>query len=223
VYPFFVFSYVKLFARKFVEEGMARMNARDRKKYYPILAVRYGENCRICGERGDKFTLFIDHIDGDNSNNDIENLEFLCPKCNSMKDPKGSKKIKILSPAFVDEYMTIHGKTAEMEKNAMAEPFFRRWLFVWLRKNGEINYNELVDSGAESAHCSQDAVKRYIKKVTSPSGWAEMVKDENNTIFVRLKKPWQKRINIESSETKNNSIDSESKTSPITSKVLLMK
>ncbi len=43
--------------------------------------------CACCGQGpdwcGEKLTLQIDHIDGDWSNNQRENVRFLCPNCHS--------------------------------------------------------------------------------------------------------------------------------------------
>jgi len=44
------------------------------------------EECHICklkDWRGNKIVLELDHIDGDKSNNTLENLRFLCPNCHS--------------------------------------------------------------------------------------------------------------------------------------------
>jgi hypothetical protein len=171
---------------------MARKNSRNRIKDYRILAFHFGEYCRICGEKGDYYTLVIDHIDNDNANDNLQNLELLCRPCNYLKDPRKKIRLKILSPVCVGENMNQSGKTAEMEKNSISEPFFRRWMFCSLRRDGEIGYKILIDSGAEAAHCSQEAVRRYLYKLCSSTGWAETVKDENNVIYVKLKKPWAK-------------------------------
>lgn len=39
--------------------------------------------CYISEWMGNKLTLQLDHIDGDNTNNCIENLRLLCPNCHS--------------------------------------------------------------------------------------------------------------------------------------------
>lgn len=45
-----------------------------------------GNNCEICGIKdwgGQPLTFELDHIDGDNFNNTLDNLRFICPNCHS--------------------------------------------------------------------------------------------------------------------------------------------
>lgn len=46
--------------------------------------------CETCGcdgnWQGGQISLEIDHIDGDNSNNERENLRYLCPNCHALTD-----------------------------------------------------------------------------------------------------------------------------------------
>lgn len=45
-----------------------------------------GHKCEICGNTewlGSPITLEVHHIDGDRTNNSIENLQLLCPNCHS--------------------------------------------------------------------------------------------------------------------------------------------
>jgi hypothetical protein len=57
------------------------------------------ENCAICNIgrewNGQKLVLHIDHINGINNDNRLENLRFLCPNCHSQTETYGARnKIK---------------------------------------------------------------------------------------------------------------------------------
>jgi len=51
-----------------------------------IVEDRYGNHCASCGitdHNGKPITLEVNHIDGRAYNNQIDNLELLCPNCHS--------------------------------------------------------------------------------------------------------------------------------------------
>lgn len=52
--------------------------------------------CKICNNDGNwmnkSLSLHIDHVDGDNRNNEIHNLRFLCPNCHQQTPTWGNKK-----------------------------------------------------------------------------------------------------------------------------------
>jgi len=56
--------------------------------------------CKICDlgpeYNGKKLVLQLDHIDGTNNNNVIENLRFLCPNCHSQTETHSGKQSRIL-------------------------------------------------------------------------------------------------------------------------------
>ena len=47
--------------------------------------------CKISEWQGQALTLQIDHIDGNNKNNLVENLRYLCPNCHTQTDTWGVK------------------------------------------------------------------------------------------------------------------------------------
>lgn len=54
--------------------------------------------CSICGQEpfwnGKEMTLILDHINGKNHDNRLENLRWVCPNCNSQLDTTNGKNIK---------------------------------------------------------------------------------------------------------------------------------
>ena len=69
-----------------IEKGDGIFSERKLKKY---LIEKYGEECMECG--WDKINIItnkvpieLEHIDGDSTNNDLQNLKLLCPNCHSL-------------------------------------------------------------------------------------------------------------------------------------------
>ena len=54
------------------------------------------ESCGISEWNGKSISLELNHIDGNNGNHALSNLELLCPNCHSQTDTYRSKKIKKL-------------------------------------------------------------------------------------------------------------------------------
>jgi len=72
--------------------------------------------CKICGisEWNDKFIILeLDHINGDNRDNRIENLRFLCPNCHSQTDTwRGRGKSR-----YPSQYMPDNTLVESLENN----------------------------------------------------------------------------------------------------------
>jgi len=62
--------------------------------------------CALCGIqrwREEYLTLDLDHIDGNSSNNELDNLRFLCPNCHSQTDTFRGKNINTGKKKVSDE------------------------------------------------------------------------------------------------------------------------
>ena len=61
-------------------------------RYY--LTEKNGYNCNHCGLsdwQNKPITLWVDHIDGNATNNKPDNFQLICPNCDSQQDTFGGK------------------------------------------------------------------------------------------------------------------------------------
>lgn len=55
-------------------------------------------NCGCDGSwQGGTISLEIDHIDGDNTNNELSNLRYLCPNCHALTETYRGRNIPLKS------------------------------------------------------------------------------------------------------------------------------
>ena len=76
--------------KKLFSEGRLTQRAR----IYELLIDRDGNRCACCGItewRGQFIRLWVDHIDGNASNNQPDNLRLICPNCDSQSDTFGGR------------------------------------------------------------------------------------------------------------------------------------
>ena len=159
------------------------MNSRTRKKFYPILAKRDGEVCKVCHTPSTEKQLVIDHRNNNNSDNRIENLQLLCRACNYCKNPR-KEPVDNLCVSVCEEERPL---PPEMIENRRKEPRFRRWVFDKVLANRRIRYEEAINAGAEYIQASSETVKRYLRKMTSSEGMYMIVNDSQGYPYVRLK------------------------------------
>lgn len=71
-----------------VENSDYQNNARLKEKLYRNGLKK--EKCELCGQgpewNGKKISLILDHVNGNNTDNRIENLRIVCPNCNATLD-----------------------------------------------------------------------------------------------------------------------------------------
>ena len=81
----------------FIENSTA--DQKTLRKFY-VLGEYTPYVCSICGQepiwQNQPLTLILDHINGRNHDDRLENLRWVCPNCNQQLDTTGSKNIRKL-------------------------------------------------------------------------------------------------------------------------------
>ena len=70
-----------------------------------ITALR-GHACENCGKKewlGKPIPLEVHHLDGDKLNNELSNLQLLCPNCHALTDNYRGKNINNLDKTIPEE------------------------------------------------------------------------------------------------------------------------
>jgi 5-methylcytosine-specific restriction endonuclease McrA len=65
-----------------------------RRNIYKLLVERDGDKCSVCGIEhwnSKPIRLWVDHIDGDATNNTPSNFRLICPNCDSQSETFGAK------------------------------------------------------------------------------------------------------------------------------------
>jgi len=150
-----------------------------------MIAERDGEFCKSCQTPSSEKQLVVDHINNDNSDNRLENLQLLCKGCNYAKNPR-EKPVDNVCVSVCEEDRPM---SPEMKENRRMEPRFRRWMFHKVIKSGKIRYEDSINAGAEFVGCSTETVKRYLKKMTSTEGSYEIRTDPHGYHYLHLKEP----------------------------------
>lgn len=92
-----------------IKDKMASSNRGNFTNVKSVIIQQRGHKCEMCSLDewlGNKIKLELDHIDGDNTNNDDTNLRLLCPNCHSTTPTWRTKKNpKILRQKYSDQEM----------------------------------------------------------------------------------------------------------------------
>jgi len=160
---------------------LANMSKRIREKVYPLLVSRMGENCINCGsglfelkELGKQEILLIDHIDNNNSNNTLKNLQLLCRACNTKKNWNRE------TPEPNTRNIPLELRLAIQNKKSVSK-------YIYGRLNAEnfaLDYIELLDDLSAFIGNSQQANKNYIKTLCSRRHGMLTLEDRNGVIFL---------------------------------------
>jgi len=189
---------------------MSRLSGPKRKKLFEQLVRRDGPVCFIGGESGTAKTLLIDHLNNMNSDNRLSNLHIMCRSMNVVKNPRhrSRKQSSVYMEEAEPEKTRIN--SAEFAKNLQSEPDFRHWLFAEVWRNGRVEWEEALDCGASIARCSQETIRRYLKKEASRVRPYRVVEDqETKTKYVVFRENWEQVRRKEEERRANDRLSSE--------------
>jgi hypothetical protein len=158
------------------------MNGNQRKKLHYRLIGRDGPNCKRCDVSNTVLQLVIDHIDNNNRNNLLDNLQLLCRACNYRKNPRISERDS--SDVSNENKQT---GSSSIIINKEKEQNFRDFVYEIIIFGERRNHSKkkIVDSGAEVVDISTETAKRYFKKLSSLAGLLE-----SNGLYYTLKDTW---------------------------------
>lgn len=83
--------------------------------------------CSICGQQpfwqGKPLTLILDHINGENHNNELSNLRWVCPNCNQQLDTTGYRQMRAEKKLEKKYYCITCGKEIQRNSERCSECF----------------------------------------------------------------------------------------------------
>ena len=161
--------------------SVSNMNGITRTKLYDIIAMRDNEYCRCCGKLPHEGQLVIDHKDNNNSNNDLNNLQLLCRRCNYLKNPRNGPLDKCVRENDTAPALT------ELETRRIKSPQFNKYLSQRVNETGIVEEKDLVNSAAKILDISSVTAKRWLDVETSSEGIYERHKMGNHYV-IRYKK-----------------------------------
>jgi transposase-like protein len=107
--------------------------------------------CVFCGNTGKHnnlpLKLQVDHIDGNNSNNILDNLRFLCPNCHSQtstysgKNAKFKNYVKPSKEEFLELYKNFSIKEISIIK-AVSVRVVYQWFKYYIKDNNPTRYKK---------------------------------------------------------------------------------
>ncbi len=70
----------------FIEHSDYRCSWRLRERYKRLTGIQHCEQCGLSEWQGQAIPLEIHHLNGNNTDNRIDNLKLLCPNCHALTD-----------------------------------------------------------------------------------------------------------------------------------------
>ena len=148
-----------------------------RRWAYLFLTQRDGSGCSSCQELAED--MHIHHRNGDHNDDAEDNLCILCQTCHTLAHGGDLESCvwertpsRFFSPS---PGIDLSDASPELRMSARMEPVFRTWVLEMVLKHTTISLDMALNGGAEYVHqqkgsCSVTTAKRYLAKLTSPTG-----------------------------------------------------
>ncbi|MBR6253656.1 MAG: hypothetical protein IKR04_07505 [Clostridia bacterium] len=168
-----------------LNSGISQNNLRERYKKGNYTQYK----CSICGQEpfwnNKELPLILDHINGNNKDNRLENLHWVCPNCNYQLDTTGSKN-KAYHPIkeYVKYYCIDCGKEVSAKHITRCVDCANKYRHNEAISNKPINREELkqlirttpfVQIG-KKFNISDNAIRKWCKLYNLPSKVSEIKK-----------------------------------------------
>jgi hypothetical protein len=129
------------------------MNSKSRKRF---VKAHKPYKCELCGNEGNwlgkPLSLQVDHIDGNSSNESIDNLRFLCPNCHSQTETftgRNAKHKNFNKPSreeFLELIKIYTVKEISMMKAVSLRAVYQ-WFKFYLKENKPTTINRRLSCG----------------------------------------------------------------------------
>jgi hypothetical protein len=175
-----------------------RLRSKDKELVKQILATNDNNHCYICGEDAPLEHLELDHLNGDISDNRLENIRLAHHSCNakaywhrirgpslalSYQDERENKSTEAEggkdATQIIHEVVDYSKGSPEMQANEFAEIDYRSWLTAYVKLNRRILLSEAIGAGAEKVGVSPSTTYRYLLKLVSMEGELRKYKDKD--------------------------------------------
>jgi len=159
-----------------------------------------GMRCLYCKRLLTNRTFILEHLDGDNTDNRLDNLALACQSCNIKKITDTHLQDLALVKLEMNERGLFVGEkflekitlqdqetneaSKEIEINTTNYDITEKYLTKVIETEGKILYSDALDSSVylcrKKGHGSHQSVRNYIASLTSSEGPFQLTRDEKN-------------------------------------------